>query len=258
MEIIEWTAPDLVPRSLPCVEPAALAIGVFDGVHRGHQQLLRRTVAHGTVYPTVVTFDPNPAAVTRPDSFLGSLSTRAQRIGWFAEQGIRRVVVVRFGTDFARLPGFEFVNRLCDLFPHLSRVVVGFNFHLGRDRDTHAQELAQMLAPRGVHLDIVAALKDNDGSISSSRIRSAVLAGSMNSAAEMLGRPYQLDVSSGIPLHRSHSLQLTPPAGRYRVQCGTNPSSIGQYLSVDAAGHLGWQIQTNSCDRVFIIERISD
>ena len=106
----------------------------------------------------------------------------------------------------------------------------------------------------GVHLDIVEALKDNEGSISSSRIRSAVLNGRLDIAAAMLGRPYEIEVTTGLPHHRSDGVQLLPPAGRYRVTCVGQHTIAEGFLTIDSEGHLGWHVNADSCNRIQIFE----
>ncbi|MEX2442289.1 MAG: hypothetical protein WD492_01700 [Alkalispirochaeta sp.] len=240
-----WTDPEAPPEGFPTNRPVSLAVGVFDGVHRGHQELLHRAVEdaraleHGI--PAVLTFDPNPARLVRPDNYLGDLSTMQDRMRYFAEYGVEEAIVVAFSSRFAAMSGFSFLKRILSLFPYLQLVVVGFNFHLGHNRDVHATELARWMEERSIRVDIVQALKDNDDSISSSRIRRAVAAGDLGHAAGMLGRPYTVSINGRFPSHRSECLQLLPPSGDYMCTFVQEESSREGMMSVAEDGTLEWE-----------------
>lgn len=241
----EWTDPNDPPPGFPTDRPVSLAVGVFDGVHLGHRELLRRAVDdageldHGI--PAVLTFDPNPARLTRPDSYIGDLSTKRLRFDLFSDVGIEEVLLVRFNREFASIRGTDFLERILHLFPHLQLVVVGFNFHLGHNRDIHAGELSDWMEKRGVRVDIVPALKDNNGSISSSRIRRAVAAGDLELAATMLGRPYAVALDGIIPSHRDDCSQLLPPPGVYSCEFLREDSSREGMIRVSEDGTLSWE-----------------
>ena len=239
-----WRDPHAKPATLSAPRPVTLAMGVFDGVHRGHATLLRRVVDDartiGGGLPTVLTFDPNPARLMRPTRYMGDLSTVEGRIAEFARHGIEAAVVVAFQAAFSAMPGALFLDRILDLFPDLRMVVVGDDFRLGHGRDVDVHRLAEILTPRGVRVDTVEALKDNDVSISSSRIRQAVVAGDLEHAAVLLGRPYTVTVDGRLPNHRNECAQLLPSTGgsiatrlerrcgvRLRYRCATTVRSCG-------------------------------
>lgn len=256
-----WTDPDAPPPGFPSTRPVSLAVGVFDGVHRGHQELLKRAVTDATQLdhgiPAVLTFDPNPAKLVRPDSYLGDLSTIALRMRRFADCGIEEGIVVRFTPAFAAMSGYSFLERILVLFPFLRLVVVGFNFHLGHNRDVHATELRRWMAARGVRVDIVEALKDNVDSISSSRIRRAVAAGDLGNAAAMLGRPYTVAVDGRFPSHRNECSQLLPPAGQYRCTYVHEEFSREGMMRVSQDGTLSWELRDENT-RFVILRSTTD
>ncbi len=231
-------------------EPLSVAIGVFDGVHRGHRALLDRVVADGG-HPTVLTFATNPAAVTRPDSFLGDLSTLDERLRLFEEAGVRSAVVIDFSSAFAQLDGVTFVNAFMERVAPVQHVVVGFDFHLGRGRDTGGTEMAQMLEHRRIRVDIVPALKDNGEPISSSRIRHYVRSGRIEAAARLLGRPYAYRVAGALPASLADATQVLPANGAYQARfIGKTEESNGT-VRVGDGGRIAWNV---SGDRWHTVE----
>jgi riboflavin kinase/FMN adenylyltransferase len=256
MPLAIWNDPLHPPPGFPTHRPVSLAVGVFDGVHLGHQELLKRAVAdaaeleHGI--PAVLTFDPNPAKLTRPESYLGDLSTRRLRLEFFARSGIEEAIVVEFDDRFASIRGFDFLERIMTMFPYLRLMVVGYDFHLGYKRDVHASELSRWMAERGVRVDIVPALKDNTGSISSSRIRRAVAVGDLELAASLLGRPYTVAIDNGLPSHRDDIAQLLPPPGTYRCEFVQEDSNREGMIRISRNGILRWEPVLNDTHYVLL------
>lgn len=242
---VDWYQPDALAHLPRNEEPTAVAIGVFDGVHRGHRMLIRRVTdatkqLDGGI-AGVVTFDPNPSRVLHPDRYLGDLTTVGLRLRLLERIGVRRAWVVHFSQAFAQRSGESFVESLLAHMPHLTRIVVGADFHLGRGRDVHAGTLATIAERRGVRVDIVQPLTDNGGSISSSRVRRAVAAGNVEQAAHLLGRPYTLDINGSLPESRGECAQLLPLHGTYRCVLLREGRSREGMMEVSRTGYLHWE-----------------
>lgn len=250
MNVTIWHDLHIIPAVATGNRPVSLAIGVFDGVHRGHQRLLERAVADAlqleSGVPTVLTFDPNPATVVSPESFPGVLSSLDDRLQLFASHGINETVVLKFSETFAAVAGSQFLETLVTVFPTLRYVVAGFNFHLGHHRDTGPTELESWFAGRGIRVDIVPALKDNEDSISSSRIRRAVAAGDLDTAARLLGRPYRIAVEGVSPGEGFQPRQLLPPPGAYRCTLLGEDFSREGMMEISSEGNLLWEPRITS------------
>lgn len=198
-----WRGRDGVPSGWGrCV----VTIGVFDGVHRGHQQLIGRAVDRarelGGLPTTLITFDPHPSEVLRPGSHPAQLTTLARRADLVAGLGVDAFWVLPFTTDFARVAPAEFVHELLVDRLHASAVVVGRNFTYGYKAAgdvTELQRLGERFGFEAIGLDLVAEGVGPDGhggppvTFSSTYIRSAVAAGDVAGAAVALGRPHRVE-----------------------------------------------------------------
>lgn len=173
---------------------AWLTIGVFDGVHRGHQTLIRNLTAgaHADGAPAVVlTFDPHPAAVLRPEQAPPTLTTPEERGALFAALGVDYVITHPFNHQVAALSAKDFLSRLKQ---HLGfqQFWVGHDFAMGHNREGDIPRLRELSAELGFQLHVVAPVSLDERPVSSSRIRALLAQGEVQQAAEMLGRPYQL------------------------------------------------------------------
>lgn len=189
---MEVHAAGSVPRDAPA---AALTVGVYDGVHLGHQLVLGRlmTIAKDRgLIAAVVTFDPHPAVVVAPARAPRLLTTLERRLELLDDLGIDRVVVVGFDHDRATQEPSDFVNEVLVGELRAATIVVGENFRFGRERRGDVSLLQSHAASGGYVVESVP-LDDTMGApISSSRIRQTIFDGDVAGAAEMLGRPHEL------------------------------------------------------------------
>ncbi len=178
-----------------------LTIGVFDGVHRGHAQLISRAVKSAAVrgVPSVLmTFDPHPLDVVRPGSHPAQLSTLDRRAELVEELGIDVFVVMPFTRDFMKLTPQEYVEELLVNRLHVAEVVVGDNFTFGKQAAGTLDTMRELGQEFGFEVDGVQLLGEHAVTFSSSYIRRCLADGDIAAAAEALGRPHRLE---GVVVH---------------------------------------------------------
>jgi riboflavin kinase/FMN adenylyltransferase len=181
---------------------SVLAIGNFDGIHLGHQAILRATVECAralNALSTALTFDPSPRKVLRPETAPPRLSTNAQRMEWFNAMGLEAVVVLPFTLDLARLSPGEFVEQILVRDLHVKAVLVGENFRFGHKQGGDVKLLTELGAIHGFDVVIVPPVVYRGEVVSSTIIRREVAEGDVSHAARLLGRPFALtgEVISG-------------------------------------------------------------
>ena len=183
-------------RSLRFPGPTFLAIGNFDGVHLGHQSLLRtlqiEAASHAPAAKTaLLTFDPHPIAVLRPDLTLCLLTTPQERLRLIEPFGLDLGIMQPFDMDFASLTPEQFMALLVERLG-LARLFVGPDFALGRGRSGNVDLLRALGTQLGYELSVIEPFASGDGEVHSHLIRQSLLAGAVQDAAQMLGRPYQI------------------------------------------------------------------
>jgi riboflavin kinase / FMN adenylyltransferase len=172
---------------------AWLTIGVFDGVHRGHQAILRRLVegAHAEGSPAVVlTFARHPAVVLGHRD-LKCLTTPEERADLLGLLGVDVVITHPFDEQVAGLSAAAFMRPLKDRLG-LSRLLIGYDFALGKGREGNVTRLTEIGREMDYSVEVVEAVSDESGLISSTVIRKLIGVGDVEDAAKMLGRPYAL------------------------------------------------------------------
>jgi riboflavin kinase/FMN adenylyltransferase len=241
---------------------SVVTVGVFDGVHRGHQQLIGRAVgrARERGLPAVlVTFDPHPAEVVRPGSHPARLTTLPRRADLVAELGIDAFCVLPFTPELARTEPAEFVHEVLVERLHAADVVVGRNFTFGHRAAGDVTLLTELGRRFGFGVEGVELITDDGITFSSTYIRACIDAGDVEAAAAALGRPHRVE---GVVVHgdrRGRELGFptanlsTAPytalpadgvyAGRFAlgdrllpaaISVGTNPTFSGRVRTLEA------------------------
>jgi len=173
-----------------------VTIGVFDGVHRGHQEIVGCAVRRGAVLrlPTVVlTFDPHPSEVVRPGSHPAVLTAPRYKAELLAGMGVDVLLVLAFTPEFSRLGPDEFVHAVLVEQLHAAAVVVGGNFRYGHRAAGDLDTLTACGRRFGFATEGVPLLGPGDTTISSTYVRSCVDAGDVSAAARALGRPHRVE-----------------------------------------------------------------
>lgn len=223
----------VVRDARPGAPDAVVAIGSFDGVHRGHRALLAKVVREAGergLAPAVLTFEPLPRELLFPDRAPPRLSSLSAKLHAFAEAGIAFAYVCRFDRAFAALPPEAFAARLRHLHG-ARRVLVGRDFRFGARRAGDVAFLAAEGARLGFEVETLPTVADGEDRVSSTRVREALAAGDLALAARLLGRPYAIcgRVVHGAKLGRSlgfPTANIALPPGRpvmtgvFAVRCG--------------------------------------
>ena len=180
---------------------ATVAIGNFDGVHRGHKAVIASALARGRALrkpSAALTFEPHPRVFFNPDEPLFRLTPEAAKLRLLAATGLDGAIVLTFNAELAKLTAEDFVQRvLVDRFA-ISGAAIGFNFHFGANRAGSPDFLQAQGKQHGFAVDIVPPLLDGGRPVSSGPIRAALAAGRLDDAAEFLGYPWFV---SGTVIH---------------------------------------------------------
>ncbi|MFD0555825.1 riboflavin kinase/FMN adenylyltransferase [Stackebrandtia endophytica] len=243
---------------------SVVTIGVFDGVHRGHQRIIGQAVESARragLASVVVTFDPHPAAVVRPDARPSTLTDLDRRAELIAELGVDGLCVQPFTKEFSQLSPESFVNDLLVGRLHVAQVVVGENFRFGHKAAGDVHLLEKLGQANGFTADPVALAGSDTTVYSSTYVRSRLAEGDVEAAAQALGRPHRVSGTVvrgadrggsqlGFPTaNLSHDPHAAVPAdGVYAgwfsvrggeqlpaaISVGTNPTFVGSARTVEA------------------------
>lgn len=206
-----------------------LALGNFDGVHRGHLKIVervRRAAEERAASAIAMTFDPHPPRIVRPDKAPPLLMTTPQKLEALSKAGIQGVAVVRFTPDMSRWDPETFVRTVLVEWMHVAEVWVGANFLFGRDRSGNFSMLRSLGARYGFRAEKIDPVRYKDFVVSSTRIRRLVGEGRVDEAGALLGHHYYIDGSVVRGRQRGHDLgfptanlcsdnELIPPRGVY-------------------------------------------
>jgi riboflavin kinase/FMN adenylyltransferase len=252
MDIIHF--PD-DPRPARWLHPV-LALGNFDGVHRGHRKILdrvRRVASEHGASSIVMTFDPHPPRVVRPDKAPPLLMTTAQRLEALAAAGVDGAAIVHFTQDMSQWDPETFVRTVLVQWLRVAEVWVGANFLFGHERSGNFSLLRTLGARYGFRAEKIDPVRYRDFVVSSTRIRRLLGEGRVDEAAALLGHEYTIDGTVVHGEHRGTSLgfptanictdnEMLPPDGVYattaRILGVVYPSvtNIGVRPTVDTSG----------------------
>jgi len=212
--------------------PLFLAIGVFDGVHLGHQAVISTSARHAHAVdgtPVVVTFDPHPAKVLRTEGAPHLLTATQHKIALIRALGVAHLLVINFDRSFSETSPETFVNGLVENSRPLREICVGHEWSFGKNRAGHLGLLEKLGGQKAFSVVGIRPVKVNGSVVSSTAIRAAIERGDFSAAAAMLGREYAIlgTVVDGDKLGRTigfptanlsaHSEQF-PPNGVYFVE----------------------------------------
>ena len=174
----------------------AVAVGKFDGVHLGHQAILaslKRVAVERSLETVVFTFANNPLSVLRPELCPRPLASPEQRIDQLEAEGIDNCVMIEFNREFAAIEARDFVEKYLVGAMNAKHIILGTSFRFGRGGAGDADILSELGKLHGFTVEIVESVELRTGeTVSSTRIREAVLAGDVAGASAMLGRPYSV------------------------------------------------------------------
>ena len=176
--------------------PTVLTLGVFDGLHLGHQLIMKTVVERAravSAVPTVITFEPHPRAVLHPESAPPLLQTFDQKIEALGVLGIEQAIVIHFDQGFAQIRAQDFLRDVVVDRLHAKEVYLGRGFAFGHNREGNIELLRQVSDHLGFRADEVPEVRLRGRRVSSSRIRELLQHGQVNLARRMLGRPYGVE-----------------------------------------------------------------
>jgi len=172
-----------------------LAIGVFDGVHLGHQQIIRQTIADARQHEAVavvLTFDRHPSSVVAPDRVPPWIYSLPQKLRAIESLGTDALLEIPFDKTFSEKSGEVFIRELAAGLGKIHSICVGADFVFGRQRSGNVALLKNLGGELGFTVHGLAAVALDHQTVSSTRIREAIRAGNLDSASQMLGRPYAI------------------------------------------------------------------
>lgn len=239
---------------------ATVTVGTFDGVHRAHHAVLgemaRRAAAAGRS-GVVVTFDPHPVEVLRPERAPYRLTTEVERRAVLAACGVEHAMVLRFDADLAALPPERFVREILVARCGMRELVIGYDHGFGRGRSGDADTLRRIGEADGFEVVVVPPVEVDGARVSSSGIRERLVAGDLDGAARMLGRRYDLVARVGEGAGRGRKLGVPtinlagisarkqlPPDGVYAVRVEWHGGQAGGMMNQGPRPTFGEEART--------------
>jgi riboflavin kinase/FMN adenylyltransferase len=246
-----------------------LALGNFDGLHRGHRKILdriRRVASEHGGTAVVMTFDPHPPRIVRPDKAPPLLTTTAQKLEMLAASGVQGAAIVRFTPELSRWDPETFVRNVLVDWLRVAEVWVGANFLFGHDRAGNVTMLRTLGARYGFKAEKIDPVRYKEFVVSSTRIRRLVAEGRVDEAGALLGHQFFIDGTVVHGAHRGRTIgfptanlctenELLPPHGVYATtaRVGTtvfaSVTNVGTRPTVDSSGRTTIETHVFDLDR---------
>jgi riboflavin kinase/FMN adenylyltransferase len=232
-------------KRLSTGRPMAVTIGVFDGVHRGHQALIRRLIAEARgrdLAVGVVTLHPAPITVIRPDVRVMYITSLEERIELLSAHDVDAVAPLTFTSELAQVSAEEFVGAMREILD-MRLLVGGPDIALGRAREGNAAWLTEHAPRLGFDLEIVEFLSEHGHKVGSSGVREAIAHGEMEAAAALLGRPFSLRGPIVRGFERGHTIGF--PTANIAVSPDRALPGLGVYVTRAHLGETAYPSVTN-------------
>lgn len=264
-----------------------VTVGTFDGVHLGHQKILSQVVAEAResgYAPTLLTFDPHPRKVLQPNVSMPLIQTLDERAQTLEGLGLEHVVVHPFTKAFSQLSAAAYVKEILVDMLNVAHIIIGHNHRFGKNRTANVEDLLHFGEVYGFEVTQISAEEINNISVSSTKIRTALMQGDVTLAHSYLGHPFTLfgtviqgqqrGRTLGFPTANiaiNHPDKIIPKNGVYAVSVtvgkaqhlgmmniGTNPTVNGQHQSIEV-NIFDWSEDIYSQPiQVALIQRIRD
>jgi riboflavin kinase/FMN adenylyltransferase len=217
-----------------------LAVGIFDGVHLGHQEIIKTAIqsaCNDNAVPGILTFSPHPSQILNPEHSISLLLNQEMKTKLFIESGVDLIIQKPFTVEFAAIKANEFIAYLKRSLPTLKAIYVGDNFRFGQGREGGVRMLVSDAQEQDIQVFISKRIKRNGIDISSTLIRSKLIEGQIEEANAMLGYPYfsygliergqKMGRKIGFPtINLSWLPELRPRYGVYAVKVRPDGGSI--------------------------------
>lgn len=236
-------------QSLNGIKNAVVTIGTFDGVHLGHQEILRRIIELAKFNQgetALVTFWPHPRFVLKPeDDSLKLLSTFEEKASILKSIGIDHLIKIKFTKEFSQWSSEKFIREVIISALHTQKLVIGYDHHFGRDREGSFENLKAKSSEYGFTVEEISRQDIDDVGISSTKIRNALNEGAVEMAAEFLGRPYEI-IGTVIPgdkigrtlgfptanISTDAAYKLIPADGSYAVKVKIDQQEFNAMMNI--------------------------